>query len=64
MRRALKSFKLTSRCPGRTARFTGGHLIRAAVHNIVNLTLHPLERIALEQKLEPNGLVGLFPRTR
>ena len=42
----------------------GGHLIRATVHNTVELTLLPLEGIALERKLEPNGLVGLFPRTR
>ena len=42
----------------------GGHLIRAVVHNTLELSLIALEGIALERKLEPNGLVGLFPRTR
>ena len=42
----------------------GGHLIRAAVHHTVEVTLLALKGIALERKLEPNGLVGLFPQTR
>jgi len=42
----------------------GGHLIRAVVHNTLELGLLSLKGIALERKLEPNGLAGLFPRTR
>lgn len=41
----------------------GGHLIRATVHNTVEIGLLPLERVVLDRKLEANGLVGLFPRT-
>jgi len=41
----------------------GGHLVRATVHNTVEMALVPLEGIALRRKLEPNGLVGLFPKT-
>lgn len=40
----------------------GGHLIRATVHKTVEMALLQLEAIALERKLESNGLVGLFPR--
>ena len=40
----------------------GGHLIRATVHNTVEMALLPLEGIALGRKLESNGLVGLFPK--
>jgi len=40
----------------------GGHLIRATAHKTVEMALLQLEGIALERKLESNGLVGLFPR--
>jgi predicted DNA-binding protein with PD1-like motif len=42
----------------------GGHLVRATVHNTIEIGLLPLEGIALERRLESNGLLGLFPRTR
>ena len=42
----------------------GGHLVRATVHNTVEISLLPLEGIDLERRLESNGLAGLFPRTR
>ena len=42
----------------------GGHLVRAIVHNTVEIGLLPLDGIALERRLESNGLMGLFPRTR
>jgi len=40
----------------------GGHLIRATVHNTVEMALLPLEGIALGRKSESNGLMGLFPK--
>ena len=40
----------------------GGHLVRAIVHNTVEIGLLPLDGIVLERRPEPNGLVGLFPR--
>jgi len=42
----------------------GGHLIRATVHNTLELTLLPLNAIALDRRREDGGLVGLYPRTR
>jgi predicted DNA-binding protein with PD1-like motif len=40
----------------------GGHLVAATVHNTLEMGLLPLEAIALDRRLEPNGLAGLFPR--
>ncbi len=42
----------------------GGHLVRATVHNTIEIGLLPLEGIALERRLESNGLMGLFPRIK
>jgi len=42
----------------------GGHLVRATVHNTLELTLLPLNAIALDRRREDGGLVGLYPRTR
>ncbi len=41
---------------------SGGHLLRAIVHNTVELGLLPLAGIALERRAEASGLVGLAPR--
>ncbi len=41
----------------------GGHLIAATVHNTLEMALLPLAQIAMDRRPEPNGLVGLFPRT-
>jgi len=41
----------------------GGHLVRATVHNTLEMTLLPLTQISLERRRETNGLVGLHPRT-
>ncbi len=43
---------------------SGGHLVRAVVHNTAEIALLPLEAIDLERKLESNGLMGLFPRLK
>ena len=40
----------------------GGHLVRATVHNTIEIGLLPLEGITLERRRESNGLMGLFPR--
>ncbi len=40
----------------------GGHLVRATVHNTLELTLLPLADVSLERRREANGLVGLYPR--
>ena len=40
----------------------GGHLVRAIVHNTVEMALRPLQDVVLERKAESSGLVGLFPR--
>jgi hypothetical protein len=41
-----------------------GHVIRAIVHNTLELALSPLDGIVLERRPEPGGLVGLYPRIR
>ena len=40
----------------------GGHLVAATAHNTLEIGLLPLEGIAMDRRLESNGLVGLFPR--
>lgn len=40
----------------------GGHLVSATVHNTLEMGLQSLDGIAMDRRLEPNGLVGLFPR--
>jgi len=40
----------------------GGHLVSATVANTAEIVLSQLDGIALERKLEPNGLAGLQPR--
>lgn len=46
---------------GQDGTVRGGHLVRATVHNTIEIGLLPLEGIALERRLESNGLMGLFP---
>jgi len=39
----------------------GGHLLAATVHNVNELYIKRLPEIALERRLEPSGLFGLYP---
>jgi predicted DNA-binding protein with PD1-like motif len=41
----------------------GGHLVSATVANTAEIVLGKLDGIVLERKMEPNGLVGLHPRS-
>jgi uncharacterized protein len=47
---------------GRDGTVTGGHLLRATVHNTLELALLPLNDVALDRRREESGLVGLYPR--
>lgn len=49
---------------GQDGSVCGGHLVRATVHNTVEIGLLPLEEVVMERRLESNGLVGLVPRLK
>ncbi len=49
---------------GQDGSVRGGHLVRATVHNTIEIGLLPLEGITLERRLESNGLAGLFPQMK
>lgn len=40
----------------------GGHVLKATVHNTVEIFVRELPGVRLERRLEESGLAGLYPR--